>query len=320
MRALLNGHFAECEQLALQALTLGRRLHVKNVESAVGLQLFTLRRLQGRLSELEPVFREFVWQHSAAATWRPGLALIYRELGRVPEARAEFEHLAENDFTDLRRDAFWSTNLTYLARVCAFLGDAKRATTLYRLLLPYAGYAVIAGEAIVCGGAADAYLGLLAATMGEWEVSVRHFEQALELNTRIGAKPWLAHTQYEYASKLLAHGDVGEREKAVALFNDALAIACILGMHTLTEHITAQMAVTEAPPKSVQTSPDDLSPREVEVLRLIAPWKSNHDIADQLCISLSTVAAHVRNILRKTGSANRTEAAAYALRQGLLEE
>jgi DNA-binding NarL/FixJ family response regulator len=53
------------------------------------------------------------------------------------------------------------------------------------------------------------------------------------------------------------------------------------------------------------------------VLRLIAAGKSTRDIADALCISLNTVATHVRNILTKTGCANRTEAAAYALRHDL---
>ena len=54
----------------------------------------------------------------------------------------------------------------------------------------------------------------------------------------------------------------------------------------------------------------------MDVLRLLATGKSNRDIADVLCISLNTVATHVRNILTKTGTANRTEAAAYALRHG----
>ena len=64
----------------------------------------------------------------------------------------------------------------------------------------------------------------------------------------------------------------------------------------------------------------DLSQREVEVLHLLAVGKSNREIADALCISLNTVATHVRNILTKTGTANRTEAAAYALRRGLRAE
>ena len=58
-------------------------------------------------------------------------------------------------------------------------------------------------------------------------------------------------------------------------------------------------------------------PREADVLRLIAIGRSNADIATVLSISLNTVATHVRNILAKTGCANRTEAAAYAMRHGL---
>jgi DNA-binding NarL/FixJ family response regulator len=64
---------------------------------------------------------------------------------------------------------------------------------------------------------------------------------------------------------------------------------------------------------------DGLSAREVEVLRLIAVGKSNREIAGRLVISVNTVFQHVRSILNKTGCSNRTEAAAYALRHGLIE-
>jgi DNA-binding NarL/FixJ family response regulator len=58
----------------------------------------------------------------------------------------------------------------------------------------------------------------------------------------------------------------------------------------------------------------------VEVLRLIAIGKSNRDIANTLFVSPNTVANHVRSILTKTNTANRTEAAAYAGRHDLLTE
>jgi DNA-binding NarL/FixJ family response regulator len=82
----------------------------------------------------------------------------------------------------------------------------------------------------------------------------------------------------------------------------------------LTPYIESRPAPVLATPDIL----DDLSQREIEVLRLLAAGKSNREIADALCISLNTVATHVRNILAKTGAANRTEAAAYALRHGLL--
>ncbi|HEY7294545.1 MAG TPA: response regulator transcription factor [Dehalococcoidia bacterium] len=68
-----------------------------------------------------------------------------------------------------------------------------------------------------------------------------------------------------------------------------------------------------------QEWPDGLSAREVEVLRLMALGKSNREIAERLVISVNTVFQHVRSILNKTDCANRTEAAAYALRRGLVE-
>ena len=63
--------------------------------------------------------------------------------------------------------------------------------------------------------------------------------------------------------------------------------------------------------------PNGLSEREVEVLRLVAAGRTNQQIADELVISLNTVARHVSNIFGKTGVANRAEAASYAHRRGL---
>ena len=72
------------------------------------------------------------------------------------------------------------------------------------------------------------------------------------------------------------------------------------------------------PASTAAPSPNGLSAREVEVLRLIAAGRSNQQIANELYISLNTVARHVAHILDKTGAANRTEAAAYAFREGLM--
>ena len=63
--------------------------------------------------------------------------------------------------------------------------------------------------------------------------------------------------------------------------------------------------------------PDGLSPREVQILVLVAQGLSNRQVGSTLAISEHTAANHVRSILRKTGCANRTEAASYAHRQGL---
>jgi len=64
---------------------------------------------------------------------------------------------------------------------------------------------------------------------------------------------------------------------------------------------------------------DPLTAREVEILKLVAKGMPNLDIADQLVISERTVRTHVTNILSKLHLANRTQAALYALREGLAD-
>lgn len=64
-------------------------------------------------------------------------------------------------------------------------------------------------------------------------------------------------------------------------------------------------------------SPDPLTDREVEVLRLIARGLSNQEIAESLVVSVATVYTHVSKILDKLHLASRTQAALYALREGL---
>jgi DNA-binding CsgD family transcriptional regulator len=207
--------------------------------------------------------------------------------------------------------------MVYLVEVCVFLGDTARATTLYRLLLPYDGHNLVAGPHVACYGAASRYLGMLAATLSRWEDAQRHFEEALAMNTRMGAKPWLAHTQYQYALMLLARARPGDREQAMALLDQALSISRQLGMRALQERASALVEQARSLVSSVRTYPGSLTPREAEVLCLIATGKSNRDIAEALFISLNTVANHVRNILAKLEVTNRTEAAAYAIRHSL---
>jgi two-component system, NarL family, response regulator LiaR len=80
----------------------------------------------------------------------------------------------------------------------------------------------------------------------------------------------------------------------------------------------ARKLLTElaAPPQKPLT-PDPLTARELEILRLVAQGQSNKEIADRLVISEETVHTHVSNILNKLHLASRTQAALYALKEGL---
>lgn len=65
---------------------------------------------------------------------------------------------------------------------------------------------------------------------------------------------------------------------------------------------------------------EDLTEREMEVLKLIAKGKSNQEVADELFIGVKTVKFHVTNILAKLGCEDRTQAAIYAFKHGLAED
>ena len=83
------------------------------------------------------------------------------------------------------------------------------------------------------------------------------------------------------------------------------------------ERLVALQERVESQRTKIPAYPVGLTQREVEVLRLVTLGKSNPEIAEELVISLNTVARHVSSILNKTNSANRAEAAAYATRVGL---
>jgi NarL family two-component system response regulator LiaR len=70
-------------------------------------------------------------------------------------------------------------------------------------------------------------------------------------------------------------------------------------------------------PSQAQPTPDPLTQRELEVLQLVAQGIENREIAEKLVISETTVRTHVSNILGKLHLASRTQAALYALREGL---
>lgn len=75
---------------------------------------------------------------------------------------------------------------------------------------------------------------------------------------------------------------------------------------------------TSIHPSERTIAPAKLSPRELEILRLVADGQSNPEIAAMLYLSISTVKTHVRNILSKFGVEHRLQAAVFALRQGMI--
>jgi tetratricopeptide (TPR) repeat protein len=146
-----------------------------------------------------------------------------------------FETLASAGFAFVPQDSLYAATLAYLSEVCLYLGDAERAATLYELLLPYESRTVVVGGATACFGAAGRFLGMLSMAMSELETAERHYQQAIELNARMGAWPWLAHSQFEYAAMLLNRGAAQDRQRANDLLQESLSTSSKLGMAKLVE-------------------------------------------------------------------------------------
>lgn len=99
---------------------------------------------------------------------------------------------------------------------------------------------------------------------------------------------------------------------------ESLNIAEELGMRPLMRRLVNLQEQSTASSGPAPAYPDGLTQREVEVLQLICAGRTDREIAEKLFISFRTVGNHVRNILNKTGAANRTEAASYANQRGLV--
>lgn len=136
----------------------------------------------------------------------------------------------------------------------------------------------------------------------------------------------LAYALLRQAEALTAEGQTAEAAKSA---REALELATMMGAGPTLEDIQslvrrARLAVTpsEKAEESAADSSDaperlGLTPREVEVLRLVADGLSNTQIAEQLFISRKTASVHVSNILAKLGVSTRVQAAGVAHRRGL---
>ena len=245
MRALFAGRFEEAEALIERNRELGHRAQTPDI-TYVGArlqQLFVLRREQGRLGELEDPLMRYIEEYPERVVYPCMLATLCCEKGRHREARDLLEELARDDVADVPSRQEWFFGAGLLAEVCAQLNDRRRAAALYELLLPYADCNLL-NWVEVCAGSTSRYLGLLATTMARWANAERHLEAAIDMDRRTGARPWLAHTQDDYASMLLVRGQPGDREHACELLASARATYDQLGMHTHAARVAALVTAT----------------------------------------------------------------------------
>ncbi|KQX45432.1 MULTISPECIES: response regulator [unclassified Paenibacillus] len=95
--------------------------------------------------------------------------------------------------------------------------------------------------------------------------------------------------------------------------------AAAKGQSILESQVASKIMNRFRQPKPAAEPHEELTDREMEVLRLIAKGKSNQELADDLFIGVKTVKFHVTNVLAKLGVEDRTQAAIYAFKHGLAE-
>jgi DNA-binding CsgD family transcriptional regulator/tetratricopeptide (TPR) repeat protein len=313
--ALAAGRFDDAEHAAEQARAVGDSSDTLHDAGVYGLQMFAIRREQGRLAEVLPLLRVLSASGEDQGVWRPGLTALYAELGMMEESRRELDALAPGGFASVPRDSVWPACLTFLAEASIACGAVEYADVLLKELDSYAGCNLMVAMTI-CFGPADRLRGGLAQLLGRRQQADAHFRSAMALADRSASPVWRAHVQRDWALLAAANGDV---DNAKFLAQQACTTATALGMKTMAAQAEGLLTRLISPPPSVVTY-DGMSQRELDVLRLIAEGCSNREIGERLFISQHTAANHVRSILQKTGCANRAEAAAYAVHRHLVHQ
>lgn len=255
-------------------------------------QLGELRRRQGRLADAESLFGQ-VGFHSVAVT---GLA-------RVRLARGDAEH-AWSTIAELLRalpaEALLERVDALAVAVAAGLAaghrdDAQEAAGQLRAAADVVGTDAFLGRA----AAAEAQLSGPQRAIPLWQDAIRHFGSA-------GLAFDQAEGHIELASLLVATGDdLGARHHATS------ALEALRPLRAGTAIDRARALLTPG-----GTGP--LTPRQTDVLRLVARGLSNSEIAGELHLSEHTVHRHIANIYRALGLASRAAAATYAASRGLI--
>jgi tetratricopeptide (TPR) repeat protein len=228
MLSTLRG-LPDAEQQALATLQMGTASGQPEAPFMFGALLAEIRLTQGRTGEFVEAMRGMVGANPHLPVLRSVLAYCYSEMDRLNEARAEFNAIGSAGFT-LPVDWLWSIGATSLASVCAALHDQDAASLLYPRIQPFSDRVGVGGIYSHCQGSLGYPCGLLAACLEHWDDAERHFNQALEMNDRIGARPYQVRTRRAFAAMLIHRNARGDLDRAIELIDSAAIEAERLGM------------------------------------------------------------------------------------------
>jgi DNA-binding CsgD family transcriptional regulator/tetratricopeptide (TPR) repeat protein len=313
--ATLTGNFDQALEKLDQAAAEQDLSQSANARDRHASHALATRRCIGTLDEIaESAHQAFHGLTERDGTSADGLdALLAAELGDTVEAARLVRVIATNDFQHVEFDQDRPAALAATAEACAIVGDTTVAQSIYETLAVFNGLNPC--PLLGASGSTHRPLALLAALLDDDTRAGEHFEAALDFNTRMGARPWLAWTQLQYAEWLRTRSADTDQTRAVSLVESALETATALGMlpvETRCRRLLGQQA--EAPRVA---RPDGLTQRELDVLTLLAQGLSNIEIGESLVISVRTVERHITNIYGKIDARGRADATAYAIRAGL---
>ncbi|MEU8844835.1 LuxR C-terminal-related transcriptional regulator [Streptomyces sp. NPDC048564] len=295
----LRGEWAEAMDEARLAC---EHLAVPPGDPAMGMALYQraeLFRLRGEFSEAESCYREALDKGHPA---QPGLALLRLAQGRLDDAAAAIRRaLAETESAAQERPRVLAGSV----EIELAAGDVEAAQAAVDELgkiasgfdSPYlrAVVAYARGSVLLAAGEPEAACVALRRAWAAWHEIDAPFEAA-QVRLRMAR-----------ACRRIGDHDTAEMELDAA--------------RRVFEQLGAVPAVKEARQlmgRASYPSPGGLTPREIEVLRLVATGATNRDIADSLVISEKTVARHVSNMFTKLGVSSRAAATAYAYEHDLV--
>jgi DNA-binding NarL/FixJ family response regulator len=157
-------------------------------------------------------------------------------------------------------------------------------------------------------GPVELQLGMAAAALGRLDAAVEDLQAAVSICEANGASGYRVQAAVELAAALVRRQAPGDRDRAGAALAQAAGEAERLGMTPFTTRI--ERLRVQLPAAAAARSP--LSPRELEVARLVARGLTNKQIGETLYVSERTAENHVQHILVKLGFSNRSQIAAWS--------
>jgi DNA-binding CsgD family transcriptional regulator len=310
-RHLLLCELGAARESLAEARRLGSTLDLPDdADGAWSLQSFMIRREFGGLDFARPAM---VAGDIPQNTWVPGLLALCTELGLAQRARVLLHRSVEQGLRGLRDSSTWPAALSFLADATITFDDRRCADVLLPEAEFFASLNLMSSDFLAAFGSAHRAQAGLTAVLGRPGVE-DHFAAALEMDTRMGSILHVATTRAEWAAWLRrSHASSARVDEQADHARDLAERHGLVRVRRLLGEDGAHTA-------GLGPGPDGLTTRELEVLRLIGRGRSNREIATDLFISEHTAANHVRSILMKTQSANRTAAARYAMRHRLLED